>query len=170
MLNSLGLDVGSSALESCQVCRSAEAPHPVPATLRAVAKQLATVETAAERAAAESPREGQLSQVLLKLQNGLKALQELRGAFPDMPRSPTRSPNGSPKKLFARDDHDSQPSELPPFPPPHQDRLPLDLWLRPSQKLFQGSSACRAPCCATCRARCACASRSWAMPRSPSSC
>lgn len=98
-----------AAAEFIKVCKTPpDPPHSLGAALSAVQKQLGTLESQAERAAscAESPREGQLPQVLQKLQNALKALAELKVTYPDMPRSPHRN---SPmafleRKLYGREE------------------------------------------------------------------
>lgn len=99
-----------AAAEFLKVCKTAqgEPSHSLCAALSAVQKQLGTLESQAERAAsgADSPREGQLPQVLQKLQNALKALAELKVTYPDMPRSPHRN---SPmafleRKLYGREE------------------------------------------------------------------
>lgn len=130
-----------AAADFIKVCKTdSEASFPLGAVLRAVQKQLTTLETQAANASAEaeSPREGQLPQVLQKLQTALKALAELKAAFPDMPRSPHRNSPAAAmtRRLYGRDDDadpdseaaDAEPEERsrnssvagapPPFPPP----------------------------------------------------
>lgn len=132
-----------AASDFIKVCKSAEASHSLAAGLKAVQKHLKTQETQAEKAAGEagSPREGQLPQVLQKLQNALKALSEVKTAFPDLPRSPMRTPDHG-RKLYGREEEPEEPEQPrsripsvnspPPFPPPDEALVTEDTQASPA--------------------------------------
>ncbi|CAE7527141.1 ephA [Symbiodinium natans] len=106
-----------SAAEFIKACQVPEPAHTYGACLRAVAKQVISLEGQAENVArgASSPREGDLTQQLQRLKSTLKALGELRTTFPDLPdvRSSPNAAKGR-RRLYGREEEEEDDAEAKP--------------------------------------------------------
>ncbi|CAE7255578.1 ephA [Symbiodinium pilosum] len=106
-----------STAEFIKACQAPESAHTYGACLRAAAKQVVSMQSQVENVArgASSPREGDLAQHLQRLKSTLKALGELKVAFPDLPErsSPNAGAKGR-KRLYGREEDEEDDGEAKP--------------------------------------------------------